>query len=365
MFRIHMLPAADGDCFLIETGTSPHRILIDGGRKATATALLPYLQSALPRRKGPLLNLMVLTHIDGDHIGGLLELMPRMADTDIGEIWFNGLRHARIARGDPPPPLARPAWSRKQPLPVLTFRQANEFDQAVATRGWPWNASFADTVAAVAAEGALPVIPLPDGGKITLLGPPRAKLGAFANEWEFWYRKLSRQHETLGISKSPEVAIDKLPALAAARDVSDTAGPNGTSITFIIEYSEKRALFCADAHPDDVANALIRYGGPQRQRFDAIKVAHHGSAANNTSKLVERLESPLWLVSTNGSGHGHPNAEAMARIVLARASEERRILFNYASKFSQAWADPKIQQACQYKAELPAPGQIATVVDLL
>ncbi|MER9924455.1 hypothetical protein NKJ84_16115 [Mesorhizobium sp. M0048] len=362
MFRIHMLPAADGDCFLVETGSAPHRILIDGGRKATAGAILPYLKSVLSPRRAPLIDLMVLTHIDSDHIGGLLELVPQMTKADIGEIWFNGLRHARIARGDPPPPIPAPV---RKALPVLSFQQANEFDRVVSTCGWRWNASFADTVVAVAAEGALPVVPLPDGGKVTLLGPPRAKLGAFADEWEFWYRKLSAVPVLGGLNKAPILTVGQVPVMAATCDEADTAAPNGTSITFVIEHGQKLALFCADAHPGDLTNALTRFGGPQRQSFDAIKVTHHGSAANNTSMLVNLLESPLWLVSTNGAGHGHPNAPAMARIVLSPALGERRILFNYTSDFNRPWADQTIQEAFHYKAEFPAVEQAATVVDLI
>jgi beta-lactamase superfamily II metal-dependent hydrolase len=364
MFRIHMLPAGDGDCFLVETGTAPHRILIDGGRKATASFLRSYLQDLPPREHGPLIDLMVLTHIDGDHIAGLLELIPRLGRADVGEIWFNGLQHARLARGDPPPKLVKPVVPRQEPLLQLDFRQAGEFDDAVTTQGWCWNESFSDKVVAIPAGGSLPVIPLDGGPKITLLGPPREKLGAFAAKWEFWYRNLTAEEDVLPLRPAPELTVAGLPKLATSDNKADDAAPNGTSITFVVEYNGKRALFCADAHPDDLALALERFGGSGRLEFQAIKVAHHGSAANNTSRLIDRLESPLWLISTNGSGHGHPHAEGIARIVLAQSREKKRLLFNYATRFTRPWADSSIEDAWRYKAELPACGQKVTVVDL-
>lgn len=70
MFRIHMFPAEIGDSFLIEVGNSAiNHILIDCG---TATAWKTNIYPAL-LKICCVLDLMVITHIDRDHIGGAIE----------------------------------------------------------------------------------------------------------------------------------------------------------------------------------------------------------------------------------------------------------------------------------------------------
>ncbi|TPK87361.1 hypothetical protein [Mesorhizobium sp. B2-4-17] len=364
MFRIHMLPAEDGDCFLVETGTAPHRILIDGGRNATATAYLATLLCELPRRPGPLIDLMVLTHVDADHIEGLLTMIPKMSKLDVGEIWFNGLQHVRIADGQKPPSKTVAVDARMRPaVPVLSIRQGQDLTGAVEALGWCWNGSLPGGVAMVEPGGPLPAIPLSSGGRITLLGPPRAKLGAFAREWEFWFAKLGQRTPALGGGGQTAPTLTSLAAFAKSRDTPDTAKPNGTSITFVVEHGGKRALFCADAHPDDLASSVAHYDGEGRVYFDAIKVAHHGSAANNTSALIDRLASPLWLISSNGSRHGHPDPEAIARIVLAPCPD-KQIVFNYQTGFNRAWGEPDLAKSARYRPLFPTVDR-PTIVDLL
>jgi hypothetical protein len=77
--------------------------------------------------------------------------------------------------------------------------------------------------------------------------------------------------------------------------------------------------------------------------------AHHGSAANNTSQLFDRLEAPLWLVSSSGARHG-PGPEAIARIVLA-GRDGRRLVFNYRSAFNNVSSS-----AGAYRAISPPAG---------
>jgi flavorubredoxin len=98
-----MLPADDGDCFFVETGNEDYiyRILIDGGRRRCSREYLRPLIACLPLRDGPSVDLVVITHIDSDHVEGLLDLLMDDALPSVGEIWFNDLHHLKIARGEP------------------------------------------------------------------------------------------------------------------------------------------------------------------------------------------------------------------------------------------------------------------------
>ena len=77
MFRVEMRPAACGDCLWIEYGTPPatHIVVIDGGVGATAKDLANRIAQARAERGVDVLDieLLVVTHIDNDHIGGVLD----------------------------------------------------------------------------------------------------------------------------------------------------------------------------------------------------------------------------------------------------------------------------------------------------
>ncbi|MEZ4727632.1 MAG: hypothetical protein R3E79_10915 [Caldilineaceae bacterium] len=99
MFKLHIIQADHDDCYLLEYGASatPCSVLI-GGAPASSYAhhLLPVLQTVAARCGK--LALMVLTHIDDDHIAGLLELLIELRQQrmegfpetiGIEEIWHN------------------------------------------------------------------------------------------------------------------------------------------------------------------------------------------------------------------------------------------------------------------------------------
>ena len=93
--RIEALPARLGDCLLVECvrpGTRPWRMLLDGGPPDTWPLLAARLER-LPvddRR----LDVVVITHIDSDHIGGMLPFFQsEFAQQNVGQVWFNGFQH--------------------------------------------------------------------------------------------------------------------------------------------------------------------------------------------------------------------------------------------------------------------------------
>ena len=93
---IQMLPAASGDCIYLEFPDSDFRMLIDGGYAKTYQKYLKKFLLNLAA-EGKRLNLIVVTHIDNDHINGIKSLLQENGNAKnpqiigIDEIWFNGL----------------------------------------------------------------------------------------------------------------------------------------------------------------------------------------------------------------------------------------------------------------------------------
>jgi hypothetical protein len=202
--------------------------------------------------------------------------------------------------------------------------------------------------------GPLPTISLASGATVTLLGPSRTKLASFASDWALELAEFGRfPAPVLGSRPRPIPRPGGVERIAAQLDTADRGKANGTSIAFVIQYGGRRALFLADAHPDDMAVALRRFAREAgRVRFDLIKVAHHGSARNNTSALIDQVDSELWLISSDGSRHQHPDPEAVARIVLA-PQRKKTLIFNYHSRANEVWSQADLQEYYGYSVRFP------------
>ena len=102
--------AGDGDCLLL-TSAEGRRVLIDGGRAGTfASETAPVLQQLAG--DGEALDLVVVSHIDADHITGIIVLLEQVAK--LGRPRLPGRRRAAIPRCAPPsqprPPEIRGLW---------------------------------------------------------------------------------------------------------------------------------------------------------------------------------------------------------------------------------------------------------------
>lgn len=101
-----MFPAKSGDCFLVSFGLNmEEHIIIDCGFKDTYDSHLKVRLTELSKEKH-LINLIVITHIDKDHICGALELLKSNGQSlspkiiGIKEIWHNSYRHLELIHRD-------------------------------------------------------------------------------------------------------------------------------------------------------------------------------------------------------------------------------------------------------------------------
>ena len=99
----------------------------------------------------------MVTHVDADHIAGVLDLL---ADEALGfsarDVWFNGYRHL---------PDEHPA--------TLGPVQGERLTGLLLRRRLPWNAAFEGSAVMVPDQGPLPRVALPGGLVLTLLSPTK------------------------------------------------------------------------------------------------------------------------------------------------------------------------------------------------
>ena len=350
-FRIEMLPALHGDCLFVEYGDSARtrRLLIDGGPIATYKHLEARLD-ALPagdRR----FELVVMSHVDTDHVEGIVRLLANQPlPIRIIDLWFNGWNH--LSSGGR----------------VLGGKQG-EFLSALIVRRFEddqWNGAFSGQAVVVPDDGPLPERTLAGGLKLTLLSPTPATLAQMRKAWEkdlgpsvtpgdldaAWQRLAQLKAYLPGqglLGTTPE-----LDSLLERQLKVDNSAANGSSIAFLAEFAGKSCLFLADAYHEVITASLkrlLQQRGQPVLKVDAVKVAHHGSAGNVSDELLALIDSPRFLVSTNGSRFQHPDAEAMQRIIARSLHQPPTLCFNYASTTTRSWASPARQAELTYRAE--------------
>ena len=360
MFRVEMLPAGEGDSLWVEygTGTNVHRILIDGGVAATSAHLSEKLL-ALPEAERHL-DLLVVTHIDSDHIGGIVELLadPQVVFT-CGDVWFNGYKHVEEASD------------------LLGALQGEQLTTLLQRRAFPWNKAFGGHAVVTLPNGEPVTRVLPGDLELTLLSPTPERLAALAGEWEKVVRAAGivpgggdPSYETENEADVPaDLLGDELldvEALSRRRFTPDAAKPNGSSIAFVAEFRGERCLFGADAFAPVLATALERLAVVESSatyRVDAVKLPHHGSRWNVSRELLEKLECKRFLVSTNGTRSKHPSKEAIARVITT-CGPEVQLYFNYDSEQNRVWADPELSRTHQLGTVYPPDGTEGLTVSI-
>ena len=347
MFVVDMLPADHGDCLWIEYGPAdaPRRILIDGGTPGTFRHLHPRIAALPPAQRR--FELLVVSHIDADHIGGVIELLEDTAlGVTFGDVWFNGFRHL------PAPEGTRGAV------------QGERLTELLRARRLPWNVAFQGDAVVVPAEGALPRVTLDGAMTLTLLSPHRAGLERLRGAWEKECRDAgiapgAVRARDAAARPTPKRRKRVAPDLEKLLDVAfaqDGAEANGSSIALLAEHDGKRCLLTGDAYPGvllDSFERLFAERGHGPLRLDAMKVSHHGSRGNTTWPLLYRIECGRYLFSTDGGSFDHPDDECVARVI-AHGGPAAALCFNYRGERTEHWADPALARSLGYTATYPA-----------
>jgi hypothetical protein len=352
IFTLELLPARFSDAIWVEYGDpqSPHRMLIDGGARPTTCATIVELMNARIGGADPDFELIVLTHIDGDHITGLLNLFEdRTVALRPRDVWFNGWEHL--------------------PSDLMGSKQAERLSTAIHKRRLPWNKDFGGKAIRLVGTLAqpnpdvLPEITLPGGMVLTLLSPTYEGLAKLRPVWK---EELDKAHLVPGSAAEPAGEADRLGGArgplqpdedAKERFKPDTTEANGSSIAFLAEYDGRSALFTGDAHArvlETSIRTLLRNRGQDKLTVHAFKLPHHGSKYNLSPALLGLLNTRRFLISTDGTSNSrHPDPVALARIVTT--VPKAQLEFNYATDYSRPWDADRIKR--KYGHTVVFPGQ--------
>lgn len=356
MFTLEALPAREGDCLLLSWGTAaqPHRMLTDGGRLAS----YHYLNERIKALGAtPVLDYLVVTHIDGDHIEGIIRLLQdrKALKLALGDVWFNG-------------------WPQIETLDLLGATQGEMVGALLERDKQPWNKAFGAKAIGIPSTGKLPVVDLGDGATATILGPGRTQLEALRRNWT---SVLKAAHMQPGDQKAALAALAKrkeLAGLEAASDVlgeltaTDSSEANGSSISMLVEFDNKSILLTGDGFAPVLERGIRRLLKQRKQdvlSVDVLKMPHHGSAGNISESLLALLDCGRFVISTNGDKYKHPDRTAIER-VLARPLRAKgtELVFNYLSATTKPWTTKAAQNKGHYTALFPTADQPGISIDI-
>ncbi|MEZ5935490.1 MAG: hypothetical protein R3F54_26945 [Alphaproteobacteria bacterium] len=331
MLTLDVLRARYGDCLMLHHGSRRRQrhVLIDGGPSHVFQRYLRPRLEALRAESGgdePLpLDLVMVSHIDEDHIKGVLDLFKDITTArndqqqplvEIGSLWHNSF--ADIAGSNPGE--ADAAETRALAVadiagqePDLGFRPHTRLVLSSVRQG----RQLRDDARRLAVEvnrGAVGDLVVSGDtlalGELTLkvLGPTQAEVDALKTEWD---------------KQVKEILEKERRKRAEAAQYLDSSVFNLASIVVLAEMDGKRLLLTGDARGDRILDGLEAHDLLDDQgkiHIDLLKLPHHGSHHNVEDNFFARVTADHYVVSGDGK-YLNPELETFRMLFRARGRD--------------------------------------------
>lgn len=384
--KLTIFQSDKGDCLLLEAKTG-QLVLCDGGM---GTSMRNEVRGELAklREQDRELEFAYISHIDADHINGVLQLLEDEADWRVFELHKDDPEPTRKPKFDRPPvikgilhngfrdqlkvnggPLkdeitaaeieqilmsAPPALFGTAVPELMTM--ADEM-QAIAT-GIPESLKIARLSAADALD-----IPLnkPPGVskasrllfagqpgdefklgsmKFTLLGPTEDELKKLRKGWVHWLQNNKQRLKEIRAELKKRVDDFSTGALAESPfDLRDWEGipdfkgvtmPNVASLMFMVEEGKKKLLLTGDGQQDFILAGLKRTGfltgDNDHLHVNVLKVQHHGSENNMDDNFASKVSADHYVFCGNGE-HNNPDLSVLDIVFRSRENDDKKFDF--------------------------------------
>ncbi len=334
MLILEALRAKHGDALLLHCGTKakPQLVVVDGGPPGVYTdALKPRLDEIRAERKldatSPLeIELMMVSHIDADHIAGLLQLVAKVKDLrdarkpapwKIRRFWHNsfddllGNDDASIASTASVMSTASLGGSLRPEgsLLLASVGQGRELRQLLDGLGLGGNQPFGGLV--MAGRKRIKVGNL----ELTIVAPSKANLRALQKDWDEKVKPMLNKKS----ARRAEIAA-----------YLDKSIYNLSSIVMLVESQGKRLLLTGDGRGDHTLKGLEEVGllKDGKIEVDVLKLPHHGSDRNVDADYFEAIRAKHYVISADGK-FDNPEVEALRLISGARRDNAFTVHLTY------------------------------------
>jgi hypothetical protein len=357
--KLTLFQSDQGDCLLV-TSSDGKTLLVDGGMRSSYTE---HVAPQLAKLKK--LDLVCVSHIDRDHISGVLQMLDdevvwRVHDFQvksgntkhkkpsvvrppaIAKIWHNGFSE-QVSQNTGPIAGTLAALSNiLAASDAVDLRRVADEQRELATSipeaiqlsrrigdgqlGIPLNPERNGALMVAGDGGTIKLGKL----KISVIGPFEADLKKLRTEWNKWLRdkkeELKRlQQRARADEERLGTDLDRLlgDLALAARELGDrkkVTTPNLASLMLYVEENGRSLILTGDGHWQDIDRGLADLGkvdGKGKLHVDVLKVQHHGSEHNITEEFCERITANDYVFCGNGA-HENPDLDAVQALVAGR-----------------------------------------------
>ena len=359
-----------GDCLLLKSNEGKH-ILIDGGMRSSYIRHVAPTLGKLATDKVPL-DLVYVSHIDQDHISGILQMMDDMVAWRVFDFQRQNGNDFIKEPKNPRPPEVKAIWhnafheqvgdnaediedllaasaailsasdskvllelSEEHRELALSQAEAIQLSRRIG-RGQlniPLNPEFEGKLMFVRPQGA----PFELGDlTINIIGPFKEDLENLRKDWNDWLkmnqqrvRELQRQaredEESLGNDVDRLIRTMELQARVFG-DRKKVTPPNLASLMIYVEEERNgdgssRFLLTGDGHWADILKGLKHHAKfdqePEGVHVDVLKIQHHGSENNITPEFCRKITADHYIFCGNGK-HENPDLDVVDMVIDSR-----------------------------------------------
>lgn len=293
VMQIEILQSGTGDCIWISHNQK--NIVIDGGKSSSAI-----IERYGKMPQGENIDLLVVTHIDSDHIAGVIALVEDLKKKNeisrLKQVWFN--------------------FPKKEESDEYSVPEGNTLSTSLCKiEGLKWNNNTSEMIGHPVNVGDI---------KMHVLAPDYDA----ANEYK------PKAPDELG-EENADWDVDLKTLIENVDDDNlDDGGPNSQSIVILIECDGKRALLPGDCTPFELLKAIRAYNSVNGTplQLELMKLPHHGSVRNITKDIMAEIDCSNFVISTNvNKKYLLPNKETIAKLISYRKAEDEtvNVYFNY------------------------------------
>lgn len=365
--KLTIFQSQKGDCLLLSSGTgaSATHVLVDGGMRASYREHVAKTIARLPH-----LDLVYVSHIDQDHISGVLQLIDDSFDWRLYNLRrAKGVAHPRPK--SPEPPEIRGVWHNafqdqlpKTPVAIedLLIATANiaagreDLSEAalqndnyatsipealqlsarigIKQLGLKVNEGRGKLLMARKKQRAIEIGPM----SFTILAPFQEDLNRLREEWKEWLdskagdkavkrirARSAEDAKAITASSFDDIVEQMFVQAQKLGDPKSVTAPNLASLMVFVEENGKTILLTGDGVGDTILKGLESTGKVARGaplHVDVLKVQHHGSKNNLDEAFAARVSADHYVFCGNG-GHGNPHPGVVQFLFDSRVGDGR------------------------------------------
>lgn len=279
--EIKIEKAYNGDCIWLRYGKiEKANIIIDSGPRIFERGFKQIIDEI--KKKNEEVDLLILTHVDNDHILGFKDYIVKNDCEIIKKIWLNGEGVS--------------VYGTNQ---VLSPKNVKKLVEIIKEKG-------IDLITPIY-EGYEDMI---NGGKLKVITPKKENV-----------LEVAKLVDKFNLNSSNSITKDLEILYLEDKYEEENTPTNKASISFIFQYENKKIAFLGDSVATNVIEGLNKYFS--KCKIDLVKIAHHGSKYNTNCELIKKLGATKFIISKNKK----VDKETISRIV--NSCEKAEIYCNY------------------------------------